>query len=433
MDPLIIGGIGGASVIVLLVLRVPIGFSLMLVGFVGIWCLKSSDAAYSTLVMTSYNTVSNFILIAVPLFIIMGFFAFYAKIPDRAYGSAFKMVGHMPGGLAMASSMGCGAFAAATGSSAATTATIGKVAVPEMRKYGYDPAFACSAVAGAGGMGILIPPSIILVVYGMITDLSIGKLLMAGLMPGLATIIAFMVVSYISARKNPTLAPRGPKTSLSEKLKSLPGLWGFALLISAVLGSIYAGVATPTEAAALGALLAFILGLRTFIKQPRELLNALVDTAVTTSMILVIMIGAMMFTYFLAIGRVPGHLTEIIVSSGLPPWGILALILLMYIPLGMFLDAMSMMLVTMPLAYPVLTGFGYDGIWFGIILVIMMEIGYITPPVGMNVFVIHGIVPDVPMEKIFAHCLRFIAGNIVVLVLCIVFPVIVTFLPSLMD
>ena len=257
-------------------LKLQIGFSLLIVGFCGIWYLKSYKAASLILVSSAYNTVSNFVLISVPLFILMGHLSLTAGLAQKAYSAGFKIVGGLPGGLGMASSLGCGLFAAATGSSAATAATLGKVAVPEMEKYGYNSGFACAAVAGGGSIGILIPPSIVLIIYGMITDLSIGKLLIAGIIPGILTILANMLVNLISATLDPKLAPRGDKTDIKTKIKSLNGLWGFIFLIFMVLGGIYAGIATPTEAAAIGALGAFVLALPNIMKEPKKLIDALV-------------------------------------------------------------------------------------------------------------------------------------------------------------
>ena len=280
-------------------LKLQIGFSLLIVGFCGIWYLKSYKAASLILVSSAYNTVSNFVLISVPLFILMGHLSLTAGLAQKAYSAGFKIVGGLPGGLGMASSLGCGLFAAATGSSAATAATLGKVAVPEMEKYGYNSGFACAAVAGGGSIGILIPPSIVLIIYGMITDLSIGKLLIAGIIPGILTILANMLVNLISATLDPKLAPRGDKTDIKTKIKSLNGLWGFIFLIFMVLGGIYAGIATPTEAAAIGALGAFVLALPNIMEEPKKLIDALVETSVTTSMIFIIIVGASIFTMFL--------------------------------------------------------------------------------------------------------------------------------------
>ena len=284
-------------------LKLQIGFSLLIVGFCGIWYLKSYKAASLILVSSAYNTVSNFVLISVPLFILMGHLSLTAGLAQKAYSAGFKIVGGLPGGLGMASSLGCGLFAAATGSSAATAATLGKVAVPEMEKYGYNSGFACAAVAGGGSIGILIPPSIVLIIYGMITDLSIGKLLIAGIIPGILTILANMLVNLISATLDPKLAPRGDKTDIKTKIKSLNGLWGFIFLIFMVLGGIYAGIATPTEAAAIGALGAFVLALPNIMKEPKKLIDALLETSVTTSMIFIIIVGASIFTMFLSLAN----------------------------------------------------------------------------------------------------------------------------------
>jgi len=419
---------GICTITILLVLfsiRLPVGFSLLLIGFCGIWFLKNYKAASLILVSTAYNTVSNYVLISVPLFILMGHLSLTAGLAQKAYSAGFKIVGNLPGGLAMASSIGCGLFAAATGSSAATAATMGKVAVPEMEKYGYDSGFACAAVAGGGSIGILIPPSIVLIIYGMITDLSIGKLLIAGIIPGVLTILANMLVSYLSAKVNPKLAPKGPNTDFIEKLRSLNGLWGFILLIIIVLGGIYAGIATPTEAAAIGALGAFILAFPQLIKDPHKLIDSLIETTVTTSMIFIIIVGASIFTMFLAIANIPVAMTESIINLDSHRMYILCMVLLLYVPLGMFLGPIEIMLITLPIVFPVLTDLGFDGIWLGILLVKMMEIGYVTPPLGFNVFVLHGMNPHVSLKRIFGHSTRFIAADLIVLLLCILFPFLV--------
>ena len=294
-----------------------------------------------------------------------------------------------------------------------------------MEKYGYDSGFACAAVAGGGSIGILIPPSIVLIIYGMITDLSIGKLLIAGIIPGILTILANMLVSYISAKINPKLAPKGPKTDFFEKLRSLNGLWGFILLIIIVLGGIYAGIATPTEAAAIGALGAFILAFPQLIKDPHKLIDSLIETTVTTSMIFIIIVGASIFTMFLAIANIPIAVTESIINLDSHRMYILCMVLLLYVPLGMFLGPIEIMLITLPIVFPVLTDLGFDGIWLGILLVKMMEIGYVTPPLGFNVFVLHGMNPHVSLKRIFGHSTRFIAADLIVLLLCILFPFLV--------
>ena len=406
-------------------LKLQIGFSLLIVGFCGIWYLKSYKAASLILVSSAYNTVSNFVLISVPLFILMGHLSLTAGLAQKAYSAGFKIVGGLPGGLGMASSLGCGLFAAATGSSAATAATLGKVAVPEMEKYGYNSGFACAAVAGGGSIGILIPPSIVLIIYGMITDLSIGKLLIAGIIPGILTILANMLVNLISAILDPKLAPRGDKTDIKTKIKSLNGLWGFIFLIFMVLGGIYAGIATPTEAAAIGALGAFVLALPNIMKEPKKLIDALVETSVTTSMIFIIIVGASIFTMFLSLANIPNSLTDSVINLELDRMYILILVLLLYIPLGMFLGPIEIMLITLPIVYPVLIDLGFDGIWIGILLVKMMEIGYVTPPLGFNVFVIHGMNPHVPLSEIFKQSTRFIAADIFIVILLILFPFLV--------
>ena len=268
-------------------------------------------------------------------------------------------------------------------------------------------------------------PSIVLIIYGMITDLSIGKLLIAGIVPGILTILANMLVNLISATLDPKLAPRGDKTDIKTKIKSLNGLWGFIFLIFMVLGGIYAGIATPTEAAAIGALGAFVLALPNIMKEPKKLIDALVETSVTTSMIFIIIVGASIFTMFLSLANIPNSLTDSVINLELDRMYILILVLLLYIPLGMFLGPIEIMLITLPIVYPVLIDLGFDGIWIGILLVKMMEIGYVTPPLGFNVFVIHGMNPHVPLSEIFKQSTRFIAADIFIVILLILFPFLV--------
>ena len=424
MDPAILGFILIGVMLFSIFVGFPISFTLIFLGFF-FGYLGFGKLVFYLMTLQFSMVMTEQTLAAVPLFVFMGIMMEQAGLMERLFSAFQLMLAKVRGSLYYAVLFVSVIFAAATGSSAATAATLGKVAVPEMEKYGYDSGFACAAVAGGGSIGILIPPSIVLIIYGMITDLSIGKLLIAGIIPGILTIVANMLVSYFSAIINPKLAPRGPKTSLREKISSMKGLWGFISLILIVLGGIYAGIATPTESAAVGALGAFILALPLIIKEPNILVESLIETSVTTSMIFIIIVGASLFTMFLSIANIPATLTESVVGIDTPRMYTLGMVLLLYIPLGMFLGPIEIMLITLPIVFPVLIDLGFDGIWLGILLVKMMEIGYVTPPLGMNVFVLHGMNPNVSLKRIFGHSTRFIAADLFVLLLCIVFPFLV--------
>jgi len=433
MNPLILAGVVAPILfIVLLALRVPVAFALFFLGFGGLYIIGGWDAALHMLGRLPHSTGAQFLLVVVPMFIIMGHFALSAGLSAKAYAAAYKIAGHMRGSLAVATQMACGLFAAVTGSSAATTATIGRVAIPEMEKYGYRSSFAAGAVCAGGTLGILIPPSVILVVYGMITGESVGRLLIAGFLPGILTVICYSGLIWVISRFDPGAAPPGPSTTIKMKARALVDIWGFVLLIIVVLGSIYTGWATPTQAGALGAFAAFLMALPAFIKRPGELKAALNDTVFTTSMVFLIIAGAYMFTLFLAVSGTTMWATKAVLALEAPRLVILVVIMLFYVLLGMFLDSICILLITVPLVYPILTGLGYDGIWFGIIVTKMIGIGYLTPPFGYGVFIAQGLAPHIPVEKIFKEAMKFILADIVVLTLLIAVPQIATILPSLM-
>jgi len=434
MSPLFLAGVVSPAVLlILLAAGLPIAFSLMLVGLGGLAILEGLKVATHGLAIMAYDSVVNFLWTCVPLFILMGHFAFAGGLAEKAYAVGYKWVGQFRGGLAMASTIACGFFAAATGSSVATAATMGKIAISEMERYGYDSGYACGAVAAGGTLGILIPPSIPLVIYGIVTEESIGKLLMAGFLPGILTVLSYSATIWITAKIKPRLAPVSFSPSpWKERLLSLPKLYGVAILIIVVMGGIYFGIATPTEAAALGALAALLLAIRKIKRDSGLAREAAYETVLSTSMVYFIMVGASLFTLFLVSAGLPAFLTDKIVALPAPRLVILTLLLLFYIPLGMFLDPISILLITIPLAYPVITGLGFNGIWFGVIVVKMIEIGLMTPPVGINVFVIKGIAPHVPIDRIFWSILPFVVADLVVVAILTAFPEIVLLLPEAM-
>jgi len=426
--------LSSASILVLLALIVagmPIAFSLLLTGFLGMIVVEGPRTAMATLSTIPYSSVTDFLFTAVPLFIIMGHFAFIGGLAEKAYSACFKLVGQLRGGLSMASVIACGIFSATSGSSVATAATVGKAAIPEMEIRGYDGGFACGAIAAGGTLGILIPPSIVLVVYGIITDESIGRLLLAGFIPGILSTLNYMFIIWLSAKLNPKLAPTGPSYSILTKLKAIPSLWGVIILFVVVMGGIYFGWATPTEAAALGALSAMLLALPKILKKWSLFSYGLWDTIYTVSMVFLIIIGASIFSLFMTSAGILTSFTEFIVNLSIPKFAILFLILIWYIPLGMFFDSMSILLITVPLVYPVLTALGYDGVWLGIIIVKLIEIGLITPPLGMNVFIMKGVAPHIPIEDMFKNILVFVIGDLFFIALLVAFPGIVMWLPNL--
>ena len=418
--------------VILLAMGIPVAFALMVTGILGLVVIGTLQQALAAMWSITYSAVASWLLTCVPLFILMGHLAFVSGLADKAYYAAYRWIGQVRAGLGMASAVACGIFAATTGSSVATAATVGKIAIPEMEKYGYDSGFACGAVAAGGTLGILIPPSIILVIYGVITEESIGKLLVAGFLPGLLSIASYSAMMWITARIRPHIAPPGPSVSWKERLNSLGMIWGVLLLLFVVMGGIYFGVATPTEAAALGAFGALLLALPNIRRDRKLLTDALLETTLTTSMVFAILAGAALLTLLVVYAGVPFYITEAVLALEAPRVVVLILLLLLYIPLGMILDGMSIVVITIPLMYPVVTALGYDGIWFGIIVVKMIEMGLMTPPLGINVFVIRGIAPHVPIESIFANIVRFVVADLIVVAILIAFPQIALFLPNAM-
>lgn len=414
----------------LLAIGMPIGFSMGVAGFVGTSLFISMDAALALLGQTAFETVIDYNLSVVPLFVLMGSFATSAGLSESLYRACHTWLGHRRGGLALATIGGCGAFAAICGSSLATAATMTQVALPEMRRYHYDVRLATGSIAAGGTIGILIPPSVILVLYGILTESNIGHLFLAGIFPGILMVLFFMLtVSLITAR-NSTLGPRGPKSTGAEKLKAFKDVWGTVTLFLLVIGGIYLGIFTPTEAAGIGATGAFILGMIARQMTPRVFLDCLVDTTKTTAMIFTILIGAILFNNFLVFSNMPGDIADWVSTLPFSAYVILIVILLIYLAMGCALDSLAMVLLTVPVFFPIVLGLGFDPIWFGILIVMVVELGLITPPIGMNVFVIKGIVPDLPLGSIYQGVLPFVVAQILLIALLVTFPWIALWLPS---
>jgi C4-dicarboxylate transporter DctM subunit len=432
MSPITAGFVGLAVLFAFLALGLPIGVGMALVGIAGFWYLVSGTAAITNAGLIAFQTASNYTYAVLPLFLLMAHVCFVSGLGKDLYGIAAKWLGHQRGGLAMATVGGCAAFAAISASSVATAATMGLVSLPEMKRYKYDPALATGCVAAGGSMGILIPPSGVLIIYGILTQQSIGTLFIAGIVPGVLEAVFYIITIYILCLRKPSLGPRGPKYSFIEKVKSFSGTGEVLALIILVLGGLMIGWFTPNEAGAVGAFGAIIITMIRKRLNRHNLGQALLETIKTTGMIYGILIGALIFNYFLAVTTMPSQLAEIIGGLPIPPMGIMGLIIVVYIILGCFFDAMGMVLLTIPILYPLVMSLGFDPIWFGIIIVRVMEMAIITPPIGMNVYIISGVAPDVPLSTIFRGIAPFLVADICEVVLLLFVPAVVLFLPSLM-
>ncbi len=431
INPLIVGGISILFLFIVLFSGMPIGIGLALLGFVGVLYLVGTNAGLGVLKSVPYRTASQYMMTVVPLYVLMGEIAFAGGLSRDLYFAARQWLAKLRGGLAMATVTGCAGFAAICGSSVATAVAMGTVSLPEMERYGYDPKLSTGSIAAGGTLGILIPPSLGFIIYGLMTEQSIGKLFFAGVFPGILLASLFIITIYITTRRNPQLAPPGPASSLKEKITAIRGIWAVLILFALVMGGIYLGVFTPSEAGGVGAIGALVIaaGLRRLTWQ--KLGSALVNTARVTGMVFLIIIGAMIFGYFLAYTKLPFELAAIVSNLPLPPIAILIVVLIVYLILGCLMDTMAMIILTIPIFYPLITALGFDPIWFGVLLVITMEAGMITPPIGVNVYVIKGVAKGVPLETVFIGIFPFLIAMIVCLAILIAFPQISLFLPNL--
>jgi C4-dicarboxylate transporter, DctM subunit len=429
-----IGILGIVVLFALLASKIYIGVIMGLIGCAGFAYLVDPTAALSILGSSPYDTAAAYSFSVVPLFILMGQIAQYSGMSEDIYDVVYKWMGHFRGGLAMATVLGCAGFAAISGASFAAVAVLGAVALPEMRKYNYDLGLATGCITSGGTLGILIPPSIAFVVYGMLVEESIGKLLMAGIIPGILLTILYVLAIYIVCTIWPEMGPATPiKFSMNDRIKSLKGIWSILILFGLVIGGIYTGVFTPTEAAGVGAFGTMVIGFARRKLTIKHLIKAIQETMVTTAMVFLILVGANIFSVFLGVTELPMNLADYIGGLDVPRIFILMGILFLYIVLGCVLVGLAMIILTIPVIYPVISALGYDPIWFGVVMVIVLEIGLITPPVGLNVFVMKGVAPDVPLQTIFRGVVPFIIASVVALVLIIIFPEIATFLPDQMS
>jgi tripartite ATP-independent transporter DctM subunit len=432
MTPELIGVVGIVSLFVLLALRMYIGMGMALLGFCGLCYLVGIPAGTSILAIVPMAEGSSYTLSVIPLFVLMGQFAFLSGVSRDIYDTAYTWMGHFRGGLAMATILACCGFAAICGSSLATGATMAMVSIPEMNKYKYDPRLSTGCIAAGGTLGILIPPSIGFVIYGILTEQSIGKLFMAGFLPGLMLGSLFILAIYVQCRINPDMGPCGPSTTWGAKIRSLKGTWGMLVLFIIVMGGIYLGVFTPTEAAGVGAFGAMLFALWRRKLTLATLTQCLLDTGKTTAMIFLIIIGANIFSAFLGLTKLPMQLADFVAGLAMPSILILAVVILIYVALGCVMDCYAIMILTIPILFPVIQALKFDPIWFGVLMVIVLEVGLITPPVGLNVFVIKGAAPDVPLTTIFRGIWPFLLAAVSAIVIITIFPQIATFLPNAM-
>ena len=432
MSPTVAGVVGFIALFVALGLRMPIGLAMMLVGAAGIAILNSPDAALNTLGSFPYSYSSVFTLSVIPLFVLMGSFAAVSGMGTDLYRTAYAWIGHRRGGLAAATILACAGFAALSGSSVAAAATMGKVALPEMRRYDYDSRLATGAVAAGGTLGILIPPSTVLIVYALLTEQSIGRLFLAGFLPGLLLTLLFVATVLIVATLRPGFGPPGERQPLGQRLAVLLHSGALVFIVIIVIGGIYTGLFTVTEAAAVGAFLTFLHALWRRRLTLAAIAAALLETVRTTAMVFLILIGAHFFATFMALSRIPMDLAAMLGELAIPALLILTVILAAYIVLGTFLEGFAMMVLTLPIVFPIVTTLGYDPIWFGIIMVLVLEMGLISPPVGINVFVVKGVADDVPLGKIYAGIMPFWLAMLVGVILLVAFPQIAMLLPDTM-
>ena len=424
--------IGFVVLFVLMLLRVPVGMAMGLVGVVGYSYIAGTGPALKLIGQTSMRTVTDYTFGVIPMFMLMGAFVSVSGVSRELFRAANAFIGHLRGGLGVATVLACGGFAAICGSSVATAATFSAVAYPEMRRFGYPQSFATGVIAAGGTLGAMLPPSTVLAVYAILTQQDIGKLFMAGIVPGLLAMSMYVITIMLIVYFRPDWLPAGERKSFRERVSGLKDVWAPLVLFLFVIGGLYGGFFTPTEAGGVGASGAFLLGVLRGKLDRAGIREALLSATRTSAAVFTVLIGALLFGYFLTITQTPQKLTEFLTSLGVGRYGVLAMIMLMYLVLGCLMDAMAMIILTVPIIYPVILQLGFDPIWFGIIIVMTVELGLIHPPVGMNVFVIKSVVPDVSFTTIFKGVIPFILTDLLRLVILIAFPIIALWLPGQM-
>ncbi|MBU0970950.1 MAG: TRAP transporter large permease [Proteobacteria bacterium] len=437
MSPTFIGIIGIIIMVLMFLTRMPVAFVMAAVGFAGFSAMISMDAGLVLLSRNVYETFDSYDLTTIPLFILMGQLGFNSGISKRLYKAGYTFMGNIRGGLAMATVTACTAFGAVCGSSPATAATMATVGLPEMKRYNYDDELATGSVASGGGIGMIMPPSVVLIIYGILTEQSIGALFVAGIFPALLVTVLFIICIYIRCRISPDQGPPGEKFSWPEKFKALLGLTETLIVFTLVIGGIFIGLFTPTEAAAIGAFFMLLIALVRRQISWKGFVNSLMETLRTSCMVLMLIAGAVIFGKFLAVTRIPFEIAGWVAGLEMSPVLVMGVIIGIYFIGGCFMDALAFVTLTVPIFFPVVMELGFDPIWFGIIIVMVTEMGVITPPVGINVYVVYGVAKNVlkeeiPLEKIFKGIFPFLIAVIVGVLILILFPSIILYLPNLM-
>jgi len=430
MSAVVIGAIGLALLFFLIILHVPIGVSMGLTGFFTIGYLIGFGPAIGLFGAEGREVVSSEGLATVATFILMGAFANLSGLAQDLYRLAYAFLGHMRGGLALATVGACGGFGSVSGSSVATTATMTRIALPEMAERGYSTTLSAGSIAAGGTLGMLIPPSIVMIIYGILTEQFVIALFAAALIPGVLSVIIYFIAIRILVAFNPEAGPAGPRVPWPERLQILKRSWGVVALAAIVSGGLYTGVFSPAESASVGVSVAFLFALFRGKINWRSFFDTLIEAAATTGMIYVIIIGAHIFSFFMTLSGLPEEIVGSIEASGLSKWTILIMLFLMFLLLGSIFDTIAAMVITLPFVFPLILSLGFDPIWWGVIMVIVMEIGMITPPIGMNVFIMHGMARHIPLTTIFKGIAPFVVADLVRLALVTVFPALALWLPT---
>ena len=432
MNLTVIGLIGIFLLLVFIFARMPVGFAMALVGGIGFAMITSPASALSLLARDFFDVFGSYNLTVIPLFILMGQIAYHSGISGNLFAAANKFMGRLPGGLAVAAIGACAAFSAVCGSTNATAATMGSVVIPEMKKHRYNPSFSMGLVAAASSLGVLIPPSVIFIVYGVMTEQSINKLFVAGIIPGILLTFLLIATAMICIVKHPDLAPRGTPFTWKERIRSLSGVLETLALFVLIMGGLFCGLFTPTEAAGVGAFGALVISVCRRRLSFNMLVQSLLETTRISCMIMMIVAGATVFSHFLAVTQIPFEIANMISALNLPAPAVLLLIILGFLIGGCFIDSLALIMLMVPIFYPVVLALGYDPIWFGVVSVMVLQIGVITPPVGINVYVVAGIDREVPLASIFKSSFPFLIAILIGTLLLIPFPQIALFLPNLM-
>jgi len=433
MDLVLIGIIGiVVLLLVLFFLGMPVGFAMAIVGFCGFCYVVSFKAGLNMIGTDLWFTFSKYGLTVIPLFVFMGYLAFNAGIAERLYNAAYKWVGHWPGGLAIATICADELFASICGSNTATAATMGAVALPQMKKYNYDTRLSSGTVVTGGTLGTVMPPSVVIIVIGLQTEQSIAKLFLGGILPAILLGILFVLTIFILCRLNPDFGPPGPKTTFKEKVKSLPGVIEAIAIFILVMGGLFIGLFTPTEAGAVGVFCTFIVAVATRKLTWDGLVNSIVETLKISCMVFVLVTGAIIFGRFLAVTRIPFLVADFAASLPVSPYVILAFVLMIYLIGGCVMDALGFLVLTIPIFFPLGIALGFDPLWYSIILTMVTTLGAITPPVGVNIYVVKALAPEIALGRIFKSVSFFLMACILSIIILIIFPQIVLIIPEML-